>query len=295
MKICAVVVTFNRLELLKLTIEKLRCQTRKLDEIIIVNNSSTDGTKEYLQNLNDEKIIYFNLEKNVGGAGGFNYGIKAAYERQADLVWIMDDDTIATEEALSNLITGLNKLNNKNIEVGFVASNVLFKDNKPCLMNIPGIHEQWNEFAGENLIKLDYTSFVSVLITRDAIKKVGLPISDFFIWGDDVEYTSRITKMFEGYMVSNSIVNHYMNENSRIDIVKTEPNRIGRYFYEYRNSYYINKKRGLFYLLRFYIYVIKSLIKVAIKSNSGKLKKISVIVKGFISGMTFNPIIEEAK
>ena len=293
MKICAVVVTFNRLELLKLTIEKLKSQTRALDEIIIVNNASTDGTKEYLDRMNDDTIISFNLDKNIGGAGGFNYGIKLAYEREADLVWIMDDDTIATEDALLNLINGLKNLKNKKIDVGFVASNVLFKDNKPCLMNIPKVSEQWNELAGENLIKLDHTSFVSVLITREAIKTVGLPISEFFIWGDDVEYTSRIVKDFEGYMVTDSIVHHYMNENSRIDIIKTEPERIGRYFYEYRNTYYINKKQGMLSLMKFYLYVIKSLIKVVIKNNTGKLKKISIIIKGVIAGIKFNPKIED--
>lgn len=295
MKVCAVVVTFNRLELLKVTLEKLKNQDRVLDGIIIVNNASTDGTKSYLDSLNDSSTKVYNLEKNLGGAGGFNYGIKKAYENLFDLVWIMDDDTIATEEALSKLIKGINKLKSKGRDVGFVASNVLFKDNKPCLMNIPKLYEEWNEFAADNLIRLEYASFVSVLITRQAIEAVGLPISEFFIWGDDVEYTSRILKNFEGYMVSDSIVYHYMNENNRIDIIKTEPERVGRYFYEYRNSYFINKKRGIAAMLNFYSYVIKSLIKIVIKKNSGKIKKISVVLKGFIAGITFNPEIEDLK
>ena len=88
MKICAVVVTYNRLELLKLTIEKLLGQNRKLDEVIIINNASTDGTKEFLESLGD-KITYVSLEKNLGGAGGFSEGIRKAYENGHDYFWIM--------------------------------------------------------------------------------------------------------------------------------------------------------------------------------------------------------------
>ena len=50
-KICAIVVTYNRVELLKLTIEKLLKQTRKIDEVIIINNASTDNTGEFLAHL----------------------------------------------------------------------------------------------------------------------------------------------------------------------------------------------------------------------------------------------------
>ena len=292
MKICAVVVTFNRIELLKVTLEKLKKQSVKLDEIIVVNNASTDSTKEYLDGLDDSNIKVCHLDKNLGGAGGFNYGVNLAYKNQNDLVWIMDDDTIATEEALEKLVAGLNELKLKGKNVGFVASNVLFKDNKPCLMNIPKVHEEWNELAGENLIKLEYTSFVSVLITKEAIEKSGLPISDFFIWGDDVEYTSRIGKNFEGYMVSNSIVHHYMNENNSADIIKTEPERVTRYFYEYRNKYYIHKIQGSKSLLKYYKYLVMTILKVIFSKGEGKLKKIGIVLKGWINGIKFNPKIE---
>ena len=107
-KICAIVVTYNRLELLKMTIERLLNQTRKLDEIIIINNASTDGTKEFLDGMKD-KVTVKTLSKNLGGAGGFSEGIKFAYEKGHDYFWIMDDDTIAESNSLQVLEEALNR------------------------------------------------------------------------------------------------------------------------------------------------------------------------------------------
>ena len=75
--ITAVVVTYNRKELLVRCIEHLRRQSVKLDSIIVVNNGSTDGTKEWLDNQADLAVIH---QENVGGSGGFYRGIEHAYE-----------------------------------------------------------------------------------------------------------------------------------------------------------------------------------------------------------------------
>ena len=96
-KIAAVVVTYNRLALLQECITSLRNQTRKLDEIIVVNNSSTDGSFEWLNLQNDLAVI---TQENSGSAGGQHTGIKTAYEHGHDWIWCMDDDCIASKNAL---------------------------------------------------------------------------------------------------------------------------------------------------------------------------------------------------
>ncbi|MFL0163633.1 glycosyltransferase family 2 protein [Candidatus Clostridium helianthi] len=291
MKICAVVVTYNRLDLLKLTIEKLLNQTVNLDSIIIINNASNDGTEEYLKKLS-KLIICVNLKENIGGAGGFNKGLRYAYDNRYDYIWIMDDDTIATENALEMMLKGLKLLKNENI--GFVCSNVLYKDNNPCLMNIPKADYIWNKFSEFSLVKVRNASFVSLLINRQVIEKVGLPITEFFIWGDDLEYTSRINEQFNGYMIGNSIVHHYMKENLGVSIVETE-NRIDRYFYEFRNKLYIAKNSGFGGIINYIFYVVKILIKIFIKSNNFKWRKIRIVIKGVFSGLFFNPKVEYIK
>ncbi len=104
-KVIAVVVTYNRKELLKECIEALINQDYKNCEILIVDNASTDGTKEFIEKyIKDSKIIYKNTGSNLGGAGGFNYGIRKACELGCDFVWVMDDDWIVKKDTLTKLL-----------------------------------------------------------------------------------------------------------------------------------------------------------------------------------------------
>lgn len=292
MKIIALVVTYNRENLLKECLEALLKQSYSLEKIVIVNNCSTDGTKDYLDyiKLNDEKekFLIINLEKNVGGAGGFYEGIKASSVIDYDFIWIMDDDTIANEECLKKLVSKTNV----DEKIGFLCSNVLWKDNSVCIMNIPHTYKLWNERLDAGLIRLKSTSFVSVLIKKSVIVEVGLPIKEFFIWGDDAEYTSRISNKYKGYMVSDSIVYHYMNENKDVNIIYDDNNRIARYFYEYRNKLFIKRKEGLKGILSYFKYLLTSINGVILKSKNNKYKRIKYILKGFVSGVKFNPKIE---
>lgn len=292
MKICAIVVTYNRLELLKLTLDKLMKQSHKLDEIIVVNNCCNDGTKEFLEGLGGQ-ITTLNLNDNLGGAGGFYEGLKLAYGKKYDYYWLMDDDTITMENSLDELVKALNILSGR--KIGFLCSNVLYKDGKPCIMNIPPIEEEWNELVSESIVKLMGTSFVSVMISREAINEVGLPIKEFFIWGDDAEYTYRISRVFECYMVGRSKVYHYMNSNSGINIITDSPERINRYFFQYRNQLFIARKKGIRYVMRYYISIISTISKILLKGNKDKLKKIGIVLKGVYKGILFNPRIEYLK
>ena len=99
-KVAAVVVTYNRKKLLKSCIENLLNQTFKID-VIVIDNMSTDGTREMLEDfIATKKIIYHSTGKNIGGAGGFYHGVKMAYEDDYDWIWIMDDDAFPTKTCL---------------------------------------------------------------------------------------------------------------------------------------------------------------------------------------------------
>lgn len=293
MRICAVIVTYNRLDLLKSTIEKLLNQSLKLDEIIIIDNNCTDGTREYLRDLKEEKVTPVFLDENIGGAGGFNKGIKKAYEKGHDYIWIMDDDTFATETALENMINKIEIIGED--KIGFLCSNVLFKDNKACVMNVPTVKPVWNDYITDGLVRVKNASFVSMLFSRKIVKEFGLPIKDFFIWGDDTEYTLRISEKYECYMCIDSIVHHYMKSNVGVDIINGDTDRVGRYFFEYRNKFYMNKKRGFRGVIFHTKYTIKSILQILLKSKEGKGKKVKVVLKGYFSGITFNPRIEHVK
>ncbi len=93
-KISAIVVTYNRKELLKECICALIKNAEDAD-IFIIDNASTDGTQEEIKTFVDnQRVYYFNTGENIGGAGGFNYGIKQAYSKEYEYNWLMADDTI---------------------------------------------------------------------------------------------------------------------------------------------------------------------------------------------------------
>ncbi|NAS19301.1 glycosyltransferase [Clostridium butyricum] len=287
--VSAIIVTYNRKEMLLECINSLKNQSYSIDEIIIINNCSTDGTTDMLKEFK-ETLTIINLDKNIGGAGGFNNGIKYAYNKGYDLFWLMDDDTIPENNALEILLDEYAVLN-ENENIGFLASDVLWKDKKPCLMNIVTPLSVFNEFIERGNVKIQKATFVSLLLTKQAVKKCGLPIKEFFIWADDAEFTYRVSKVFDNYLIGKSKVIHKMNYNMNADIVK-DNNRIERYYYEYRNKFYNRKKWGGKAVLLHLFDLLKTIVNIILKSDKNKLKKIGVLFKGTIAGVVFNPRIE---
>ena len=109
-RVTAVVVTWNRKALLLECLDCLRRQTARAD-VLVVDNASTDGTGEALKPLIQAgEIAYVNTGKNLGGAGGFQLGVKAAVEAGYDCVWIMDDDSMPTPTALEALLTAAGEI-----------------------------------------------------------------------------------------------------------------------------------------------------------------------------------------
>ena len=286
--VCLIIVTYNREILLRKCINKVLESVPNIGGIVVVNNASTDGTNEYLNTLNNNKIDVLNLPENIGGAGGFSKGIEHAFKKQYKYFWIMDDDTMINKNTLKYLIDEFEDLNE---DVGFICSNVLFTDNNQCIMNIPKLSKNWGVNINRKLLKVDNASFVSILIKNEVVRDVGLPISEFFIWGDDLEYTKRISKKYNCYMSINSTVTHEMKENIGINIVSDSDSRLNRYYYEFRNKNYIYRKNRA--LMQYYIYVLKSIIKVILKSDKNKIRKLLVIFKGMKDGIMFNPKIRQ--
>ena len=163
-KVAAVVVTYNRKQLLQQCVEKLKNQDMPLD-IVIIDNASTDGTGD-LFDEKDMNIKYFNTGANLGGAGGFSYGIKKAVELGYEYLWILDDDTMPTTTALHNFFKKDRELSG---EYGFLSSKVLWKDESICNMNIQKITKwkQLKEYDKE--CSIQYASFVSLFLRAETV------------------------------------------------------------------------------------------------------------------------------
>ena len=290
-KTVAVVVTYNRKVLLEECINALIKQTNPLD-IIIVDNFSNDGTEEVVKKYLSDNVKYYNTGANLGGAGGFNYGMKKATEGNYKYCWIMDDDTIPNSDALENMEKKAQEIND---EFSFLNSVVLWTDGSLCKMNVPKVTS--NAIKGyksldHGLLQIDSCSFVSCFINMKYIYEIGFPIIDFFIYGDDMEYTMRLSEKAPGYLNPHSIVVHKMGSNVGINIIDIEKNRIDRYFYNFRNLCYIYRKYDQ---KEYKMHKLKAkylILKALFKSKDSKFKRARVIRKGMRAGKKFNPEIE---
>lgn len=295
----AVVVTCNRLTLLKECVEALLNQTYTLTHIVIVNNNSTDGTSEWLDTLKSNPLFHIiKLDENIGGAGGFSLGVKTSTLLGCDYSWLMDDDTIPTPTALENLMIVTDHDDN----VGFIGSHVNWTDGKPHQMNRCAIVKNQNGTDGKHVFsnftvyEAKHASFVSVLVSSTAVHKVGLPIKEFFIWCDDIEYTQRIyDNGFHCFYAPSSIVVHKSQTNYFPSVDKAPASMAWRFFYQARNTSYLKRKKTRFSLL-FYISILNKYrlyMHDLKKRKDGQQKNFKDSVrKGCIAGISFNPQIE---
>lgn len=289
-RIAAIVVTYNRKDYLLRCIAALQQQACPRMDILLIDNASTDGTAEAVAPLAESgAVTYVNTGANLGGAGGFNYGMRAAMEAGYDYLWIMDDDCIPDPGALEALLAADRQLEG---DYGFLSSIAYWQDGSPCNMNVQktGLKSKIEDYESP-LVPVIMATFVSAFFPADRVREVGLPIKEFFIWSDDLEYTRRLSLKYPCYAVNGSRVLHDMKSNDKVNIATDSPDRLGRYRYLYRNEVYVYRREGL----RGWVYLVTRvayhLLKVLLKS-SHKWDKLKVILSSFFSGFRFKPPVE---
>lgn len=293
-EVIAIVVTYNRKALLQECLDSLLAQTYPLKKILVINNCSTDGTEKLFvtgEKYDNPIIELITTEKNLGGAGGFEKGIELSNCIECDWVWIMDDDSIPMPDALKELLRSANILDDEGVrEVGFLASAVFGPDNEP--MNVPRLdtsatengYSDWYRYLKYGIVPITEATFVSILVSHSAIKKVGYPMGGYFIWGDDTEYTRRLCKSVgKAYFCGNSQVLHKRFNAKKISIFnENNANRIAMYKYYFRNALLNSKKyesrMKLFKrILGYFGMSLACLIK---KGQQYRVKKFITIQKG---------------
>ena len=297
--IAAVIVTYNRLGLLKECLQSVLNQENQSCDVLLVDNASTDQTEAYCSDLakKNTRIKYFRLNENTGGAGGFNYGIRKAAELGYEHIWIMDDDTVPYPDCLDKLMQADHLLGGPE-NYGYLSSAVFWTDGTECKMNRQKLNKKFFDklqYLDQGLVLTDQATFVSLLFPRQAVLKAGLPIKDYFIWGDDIEYTRRMAVRMKMpcYLVGQSKVIHKMANNEGSSIARDDVSRISRYNYAYRNDNSTYRREGM---KGFAYYTGKcgiNVLRVLTQAKDHKVKRIGIIAKNYFHGLAFNPDIEK--
>lgn len=287
--VTAIVVTYNRLPLLKQCLAALRAQTVQGFTVLLVDNASTDGTADYIKTLAMPGLVCRNPGENLGGAGGFAYGIRAAVELGCEAVWIMDDDTLPEPDALAALLAADAAHGDG---CGWLSSRALAPDGTDQPMNLQR-KTMYRDIDGFDAAEVPavMASFVSLFLRTKAVRQFGLPIAEFFIWSDDWEYTRRISRAKPCYVIPASRVVHAMQNPGVVNIARDVPARWARYRYFYRNDVVLYRREGLSGWLWLLAKDSWHTVQVLRDRQGCRAERIKIIWKGFAAGVRFRPQI----
>lgn len=292
-KVVLVTVTFNSTQYLKRLIDSILESTYPLEKVIIVDNKSSDENKEVIRSLIKGNSLFKVLwsKENRGGAGGFEFGMRYAVKEihDYDWIWFMDDDAFLRPDCLEKL------LQHKNEEkIGILAPVIYGVEwEKYQLYHVKKMNEFLNDGTAvavnyddlPEVCKFETDAFVGPLISRAAIEKLGYPDGRLFIYGDDIEYSYRLSREFNNYLIKDAIINHRDTDDKAVSIWKL--------YYKYRNKILFIKKFGLskkqkikgISLVRYE--ALKDQVKVVVrdKYQNNKGTAINTIEKGIIDGL----------
>lgn len=240
--ICAVVVTHNRLGLLKRALDGLQQQTVRINKIIVIDNASTDQTQEYLKSESSLHVI--RLDKNIGGAGGFSKGVEEAKAMGFDWIWLLDDDAIAQHDALELLIQNEKLSSNKTgalVSAVYEHQHIALQHRRK--FNALTLAEPYIPEAtySNSETQIDTASFVGFLLNSKSVDKIGLPDARFFLAYDDTEYSLRMIKAgLEIWLVPASKIDHLRGFNGRL----VKPPYGKKHYYNLRNQLIVFRLYG---------------------------------------------------
>lgn len=289
--ITAVIVTYNRKELLAENIRMLLDQTGVFDRIFIIDNCSSDGTKEYLREkgwLDNKRFVYIKTPSNIGGAGGFYTGVKAAYEAGADWIVLMDDDGKAADSDTFRIL--FNAANYAYIEKNkmlFLNSLVIQGDLLSFKIGNLYTVSEAKASAKDGLIEGAANPFNGTLITKELVAKIGYPNQDFFIKGDEVDYKQRAIDV--GAYIATVIDSAYIHPRPetyerqvlgiKVPFLVEAP---WKEYYTARNFTYMYKKKKMYKAILFELVFVKILAIISMKC--GKISTIKMLFQGVCDG-----------
>lgn len=285
-----VIVTYNRMDKLKTTLDLFDKQTYLPKYIIVVNNASTDKTENFLKTWLSvsggyEKYI-INLSSNTGGSGGFYTGLQNALEKGTEWIWVSDDDAFPEEDALEKAEKFLSQRNSELNEIaaicGMVINNGQIDTIHRRTMKQKGLVVK-NNISRENdykkeLFEINCFSYVGTIINKNNLKLAGLTKQDYFLWWDDTEHSLRLSKTGKIYCVPSIKIHH--------NVGKDNEGFTWKLYYNFRNYTDLRKKHFSSISYKYFCFV--TLMKTYIKDVLGKDKQKNILIRNAIKDANNN-------
>ncbi len=267
-----------------------------LDEIIVVDNASTDGTSEMVAAKFGSQITYLRLRENTGSSGGFCQGMRAALEHGHDWIWCMDNDAIPCRDTLEKLLEA-EYYSDRSV----VAKACSRTDPETGERSLSGavvdfekgriISLKRADWVGKT-IPVDCAPWAGLLVKSDVIRRAGFPPVGMFSWGDDFAFCFEIRKFGKILYVDAATLFHPGPGRTIPTLRKLGRDRIAvehywRLYYSSRNRLYLERV----YFRRRWLWVFKSLtgylrtLLVILLLDDFKLYRMQTMTRAFMDGM----------
>lgn len=270
-----VLVTYNREKYLRKTMPIYSKMTVLPKKIIVIDNNSSDNSIDYLRKWEKkddgfEKIVC-KTDKNLGGAGGFSFGMKIAFkDKKINYIMLADDDAMPDLNLIKNFKSEIENTHFPNDTLAFSTSRY-DPDTKKISKNSIVSFRKGLLFIKYKFIKekdlqkryfeINILTFVGAIISTNAVEKIGFPNEDFFIYWDDIEYSHRLSSIGKIFMIPSSIYYH--------KVAGSKKNNLWKEYYEVRNSIYTIKK----YYSRWYYFWFEFILRIKKTSFIGRILK----------------------
>ncbi|NLI10688.1 MAG: glycosyltransferase [Elusimicrobia bacterium] len=325
-KICSLTVTYKKKEKLIECLRSLLNQSYPLDSLALFDNSPQENTLEFIEDKLDISVkeetkkdfnrfgeylikkangeflnlYYSSVSKNIGASGGYAFLLNNLLEKNFfDFFWLMDDDCVASKDALEKLVYWAQK--NKKAAYASIKKNKFGK----ILGGFCGYYNFDNVYGNaavpadlskESPIRVDYSSFPGFLAHNEIVREAGVPDGRFFFHYDDLEWSFRIKEKYPIFLIKESEVFHI----DESEIIESPSSFFGIYknmvvydkfwiiYFNLRNSTYLGKIKAankIIFILRMILTLIRNM-RDAFFWGDNKIKRIKIIIQSFYDGLS---------
>ncbi|MER6971773.1 glycosyltransferase [Nocardioides sp. NPDC000445] len=277
--VAIVVVTYNRADMLRGLLDGLTKLDQPADAVIVVNNASTDHTAQVLAEAVTPNLQVIDSPENLGGAGGFHLGTKAAVEQGWDRLYLIDDDVVPAHDCLEVLLAQdedclfsvREDKNGKLIELAalkFDLRNPLaIKPKTASVMDTYPTRDALPE-----RVAVENVAFEGFMIRRTVLEEIGLPDPTYFIFYDDVDLAIRARRAGRTiWAVRDAVLVRRLDFSQQHDLAGWKG------FYMYRNLFVVHFRYGENVLVRLKPWLITAAVVLLSPLRGGKHEAVNVI------------------